>query len=133
MSAIRNKDTKLEMVVRKFLHRHGFRYRLHEKRLPGKPDLVLKKYKTVIFVNGCFWHRHQGCRYATTPATRTEFWMKKFQENQDRDIRNQQILANQGWRIIIVWECVLKQDVDHSLGKLLKSFHTLADLTLIEI
>ena len=110
MSAIKSKNTKPEIVVRKLLHSMGYRFRLHRKDLPGSPDIVLPKYKTVIFVHGCFWHRHENCKYATTPKTRKEFWEKKFRENINRDNLNQANLSLKGWKIIIIWECQLKGD-----------------------
>ena len=105
MSRIRSTNTKPEMVVRSFLHRNGFRFRLHVKELPGHPDIVLPKYKTVIEVRGCFWHRHQGCKYATTPASNTEYWRVKFKQNITRDQKNARALAALGWQVIVVWEC----------------------------
>lgn len=112
MSGIKGKNTKPEMVVRQGLHRAGFRFRLHARELPGKPDLILPKWRAAIFVHGCFWHRHSGCRFATTPATRPDFWSQKFRENVLRDQRNQAALDNQGWRVAIVWECDLRQGSD---------------------
>ena len=108
MSAIKSKNTKPEIIVRKLLHSMGYRFRLHKKDLPGSPDIVLPKYKTVIFVHGCFWHRHHNCKFATTPKTRTEFWENKFKENIERDIRNQNKLQNLGWKSRIIWECEIK-------------------------
>lgn len=108
MAAIHGKDTKPEMVVRKWLWRHGYRYRLNQPRLPGKPDIVMRKYRTCIFVNGCFWHGHEGCRYYTIPKTNTEFWMAKILRNQERDFEVQHELATLGWHSIIIWECELK-------------------------
>ncbi|MEQ8372597.1 MAG: DNA mismatch endonuclease Vsr [Roseibium aggregatum] len=110
MAAIRGKDTKPEMILRRGLHAVGFRFSLHRKDLPGRPDLVLAKHGAVLFVHGCFWHRHTGCKYATTPATRPEFWAEKFKGNVDRDRRNQEVLADLGWRVGIVWECSLKDE-----------------------
>lgn len=109
MSGIKGKNTKPEMVVRQGLHRAGFRFRLHAPGLPGKPDLILPKWRAAIFVHGCFWHRHPGCRFTTTPATRPEFWAEKFRHNVLRDQRNQAALRNQGWRVATVWECDLRQ------------------------
>lgn len=109
MAGIRGKNTKPELMVRKLLHAQGFRYRLHVKNLPGKPDIVLPKYKTCIFVQGCFWHQHDQCRYATLPSTRSEFWSKKFSQTQARDKKNQQMLRSDGWKVIEVWECWIKQ------------------------
>tara|TARA_B100000945_G_scaffold286117_1_gene256833 strand:+ start:81 stop:497 length:417 start_codon:yes stop_codon:yes gene_type:complete len=109
MSAIKSKNTKPEIAVRKLLHSMGYRFRLHRKDLPGSPDIVLPKYKTVIFVHGCFWHRHENCKYASTPKTRAEFWESKFGGNIKRDKINQTNLIKLGWKIIIVWECDLKK------------------------
>lgn len=108
MSRIRCKDTKPEELVRKFLFSQGFRYRKNDTKLPGKPDIVLPKYRTVIFVNGCFWHGHQGCRYFVWPKNNAEFWEKKIKENIHRDEGNHALLREQGWRVIEVWECELK-------------------------
>ena len=108
MSAIKSKNTKPEIKVRKVLHSMGYRFRLHSKDLPGSPDIVLPKYKTVIFVHGCFWHRHENCKYASTPKTRQEFWNKKFNENINRDKINQENLSSKGWKIIIIWECEIR-------------------------
>lgn len=108
MAAIRGKDTKPEMVVRRWLWGHGFRYRLNHPRLPGKPDIVLRKYRTCIFVNGCFWHGHEGCRYYTIPKTNTEFWVDKVKRNKERDLKVQHELAAMGWHCITIWECELK-------------------------
>ena len=108
MSRIRSKNTKPEEIVRKFLFRKGFRYRKNDKRLPGTPDIVLPKYRTVIFVHGCFWHGHDGCKYFVMPKTRTEFWQAKIERNKERDSENQQQLASMGWHCITIWECQLK-------------------------
>lgn len=108
MSGIRGKDTKPEMALRRALHVRGFRYRLHVNDLPGRPDLILPKYRAAIFVNGCFWHRHVGCRYATTPATRPEFWQAKFKANVARDDAVRAMLVEAGWRIAVAWECALR-------------------------
>ena len=105
MSRIRDRDTKPEKVVRSALHRMGFRFRLHRRDLPGSPDIVLPKHGAVIFVHGCFWHRHARCRYAYTPKSRVEFWQRKFQQNVERDRRVQRELRRLGWKIIVVWEC----------------------------
>ena len=108
MSRIRGKNTKPEMLVRKFLFANGFRYRLNVKTLPGKPDIVLPKYKTVIFINGCFWHGHEGCKYFKIPETRTEWWLSKIKDTQKRD-REAEIQLNViGWKVITLWECQLK-------------------------
>lgn len=109
MSGIRGKDTKPELTVRSHLHRKGLRYRLHAK-LPGKPDLVFPKHQTVVFVHGCFWHRHKDCQYATTPKTNTKFWQTKFASNVRRDAYVQEKLEAQGWRVLTVWECQTSKD-----------------------
>ncbi|MES3016846.1 MAG: DNA mismatch endonuclease Vsr [Bacteroidota bacterium] len=110
MSRIRSKDTKPEMLVRKFLHKNGFRYRLHVKDLPGKPDIVLPKYKTVIFVHGCFWHGHEGCKYYVVPKTRSEWWVEKIGKNKSNDIKAENALSSTGWKIINIWECDIKSE-----------------------
>ena len=111
MAAIHGKDTKPEMLVRKFLFSCGFRYRLNHPRLPGHPDLVLRKYRTVIFVNGCFWHGHEGCKYFRLPKTNIDFWKNKIERNKERDKKEQCQLAAMGWHCITVWECQLKPKV----------------------
>ena len=108
MSAIKSKNTKPEFAVRKLLHSMGYRFRLHRKDLPGSPDIVLPKYKTVIFVHGCFWHRHENCKYASTPKTRKEFWENKFKVNVKRDADIQEKIKNIGWQSVVIWECELK-------------------------
>lgn len=108
MSRIRNKDTKPEILVRKFLFANGFRYRLNDKKLPGKPDIVLPKYKTVIFVNGCFWHGHENCKYFKLPATRTEWWKEKIEGNIKNDTIKQTLLKEAGYKVIVIWECEIK-------------------------
>lgn len=108
MSGIRGKDTKPEMLVRRFLHGLGMRYRLHDRRLPGSPDLVFSRYRVVLFVHGCFWHRHRGCRYATTPASNSAFWEAKLDGNAQRDRLALNRLESLGWRAIVVWECGLR-------------------------
>ena len=108
MSRIRGKDTTPELQVRSIVHRLGYRFRLHAKDLPGSPDLVLPRLGTVIFVHGCFWHRHRGCRYATTPSTRRAFWQAKFDANVARDKRTAASLRHLGWSVITVWECQLR-------------------------
>lgn len=111
MAAICGKDTKPEILVRKFLFSRGFRYRLNHPRLPGHPDLVLRKYRTVIFVNGCFWHGHENCKYFRLPKTNIDFWQKKIERNKERDKKEQCQLAAMGWHCITVWECQLKPKV----------------------
>ena len=108
MSAIKSKNTKPEIAVRKLLHSMGYRFRLHRKDLPGSPDIVLPKYKTVIFVHGCFWHRHENCKYASNPNTRKEFWESKFKANVKRDFENQEKIKNIGWQSVVIWECEIK-------------------------
>ncbi len=120
MAAIRSKNTRPEVLVRKFLFSRGFRYRLNHPRLPGHPDVVLRKYRTVIFVNGCFWHGHEGCKYFRLPKTNTEFWASKIERNQQRDKVEQIRLAEMGWHCITIWECQLKPSVrEHTLESLL--------------
>lgn len=109
MSRIRSKNTKPELAVRKFLFAHGFRYRLHDKKLPGKPDIIFTKYKTVIFVHGCFWHAHENCRYAVMPKSNTEYWNGKISGNVSRDLSSRKILHEMGWKIIVIWECNLRK------------------------
>ena len=112
MSRIRGRNTDPELRLRSLLHRAGFRFRLHAKQLPGSPDIVLPKYRTVVFVHGCFWHRHPGCRNATMPSTRREFWREKFDGNVSRDLRNQAALVAAGWTVLTIWECELKADAE---------------------
>lgn len=109
MSRIRGKNTRPEEMVRKYLFAQGFRYRKNDSRFPGKPDIVLPKYKTVIFVNGCFWHGHEGCRYFVWPKNNSDFWKSKINGNVRRDSHNAQLLAEQGWNVITIWECELKR------------------------
>lgn len=107
MSGIQGKNTKPELLARKYLHSSGFRYRLHAKELPGKPDLVFPKYKAVVFVHGCFWHQHPRCKLATMPASNVEFWKQKLGANRERDQRNKRMLKALGWSVLTVWECQL--------------------------
>ena len=111
MSHIKSKNTSLEILVRKKLFADGFRYKINDSSLPGKPDIVLPKYHTVIFVNGCFWHRH-NCKLATIPKTNTEYWINKFKKNEENDEKNYRLLRNYGWHVIVVWECEIKEDID---------------------
>ena len=111
MSRIKGKNTKPEEIVRKYLFSKGFRYRKNDKKLPGTPDIVLPKYKTVIFVNGCFWHGHKDCRYFVVPKTNTDFWLNKINTNIERDKRKQEALKELGWNVIVVWECELKPNL----------------------
>jgi len=108
MSQIRAKDTKPEMMVRRYLHAHGFRFRLHYQSLPGKPDVVLKKYKSVVFIHGCFWHGHEGCNYFKIPATRSDWWSAKIERNSQKDSDSTKQLKKLGWTVYVVWECELK-------------------------
>jgi DNA mismatch endonuclease, patch repair protein len=114
MSRIKGKDTKPELLVRKFLHKNGFRYRLHVKDLPGKPDIVLPKYKTVIFIHGCFWHGHEGCKYYVVPKTRSEWWLNKITGNVNNGIKAEEILTAKGWKVLKIWGCELKNAVVES-------------------
>ncbi|MCH6205887.1 very short patch repair endonuclease [Brucella ciceri] len=109
MSGIKGKNTKPELVLRRALHARGFRFRLHSSKIHGQPDIFLPKYRAVVFVHGCFWHRHEGCRYATTPSTRPEFWQIKFDANVARDSAVRKKLLKGGWRVAIVWECALRK------------------------
>lgn len=112
MAAIRSKDTKPEMVVRRYLFGKGLRFRIHVKTLPGHPDIVLPKFKTVIFVNGCFWHGHEGCRYSNLPSSNSDFWIAKISRNKERDASQEEALCALGWRVIRVWECEIKRIPD---------------------
>jgi DNA mismatch endonuclease, patch repair protein len=124
MSQIKGKNTKPEMLVRKYLFSQGFRYRLHDKKLQGKPDIVLPKYKMVIFVNGCFWHGHEGCRYFVIPKTRTEWWVDKIEHNKVSDAHNFQVLERLGWKVLIIFECELrKKNRDKTLNELVSKIH----------
>jgi DNA mismatch endonuclease (patch repair protein) len=125
MSAIRGRETKPEVIVRKYLFSRGLRYRKNDRRYPGHPDIVLPKYRTIVFVNGCFWHQHAGCKYARLPKTNREFWEKKLIGNAERDKRVYMALANAGWHVIVVWECELKTTVrDKTLEDL---YHKITD------
>lgn len=124
MSRIRGKDTKPELLVRRFLFANGLRYRLYDKKLRGKPDIILKRFKTVIFVHGCFWHGHDNCKYYVVPKTRTEFWLDKIEGNKKRDEENVTFLKNSGWNIIIVYECQLKKEKrEVTLNNILQNIH----------
>lgn len=123
MSRIRGKNTKPEELVRRYLFAQGFRYRKNDARFPGKPDIVLPKYKTVIFVNGCFWHAHEGCKYFVWPKSNVDFWKRKINGNIQRDLRNNQLLSEQGWNVIVIWECQLKKStfdetMQHLVGQI---------------
>ncbi|MFW6152527.1 MAG: very short patch repair endonuclease [Verrucomicrobiota bacterium] len=136
MSRIRGKNTKPEYIVRSLLHRMGYRFTVNgpkNKKLPGKPDIVLPKYKTVIFVHGCFWHRHPGCSQTTSPSTRKEFWQKKFASNVERDKRNQKSLRDMGWKVIVIWECDVKLSPGDAVIKGLAKVGILPENELYEI
>jgi DNA mismatch endonuclease, patch repair protein len=121
MSRIRGKDTGPERVVRSLLHRMGYRFRLHGRKLPGRPDIVLPKYRTVVFVHGCFWHRHRGCKNCTTPKNNRKFWLEKLQGNASRDRKQARSLRRLGWRAIVVWECEVarRSELEYKLHALL--------------
>lgn len=131
MSSIRGKNTKPELMLRSNLFARGFRYRLHVRGLPGSPDLVFPKHHVVIFVHGCFWHRHEGCRYTTTPKTNEEFWRQKFRENVARDWRDQKMLYELGWRVAVVWECALKASVEHAASTVENWLHGNRDVLIL--
>lgn len=118
MSRIRGKNTGPEVLLRSLLHREGYRFRLHDAKLPGRPDIILPRHRAVIFVHGCFWHRHKGCRFATTPGTRQDFWQVKFDHTVERDRRKQHELELLGWRVITVWECDLKKNAATVVGNI---------------
>lgn len=120
MSKIRGKDTKIENLVRKWLFSKGYRYRKNDNRYPGRPDIVLPKYKTAIFIHGCFWHGHEGCRYHTIPKTRTEFWVSKIRSNEERDQKKVRLLEEMGWKVITIWECELRKNKQEKLEALLR-------------
>lgn len=125
MSRIRSKNTGPEMIVRKALFANGFRYRLHDKTLRGKPDIVLRKYNTIVLVHGCFWHGHKNCRYYVVPKTKTEWWLNKITGNQKNDAHNSRKLKNDGWYVIEVFECELKKDkMDKTISRIIKKIKT---------
>lgn len=128
MAAIKGKNTKPEMIVRQYLHSFGFRYGLHNKKLPGSPDLVLRKYKTVIFIHGCFWHGHKGCKYYRLPKSNESFWSEKISRNQSRDNKSREQLEKKGWNVLTVWECELKnkEKRERTLRKLVESIHRIS-------
>jgi DNA mismatch endonuclease, patch repair protein len=127
MSQIKAKDTKPELIVRKYLHKKGFRFRLHSNKLPGKPDIILPKFKTIIFINGCFWHGHDGCNKFVVPRTRTEWWLNKINKTKKRDAQVSQELKQMGWKVIIIWECELKSNADEQLFKLTEEIARIND------
>lgn len=123
MSQIKGKDTKPEILVRKFLFANGIRYRLHDKRLPGKPDMVFPKYKKVVFIHGCFWHGHENCKYFVVPKTRTEWWLNKINSNKKKYTESVYALKKQGWKVITIWECELKPITkDKKLKSIIREF-----------
>ena len=125
MSRIRGKDTAIEKKVRSYLFRCGFRFRKNDARLPGKPDIVLPKYHTVVFVHGCFWHRHPNCKDATTPKTRTDFWEEKFSKNVANDIRHKIALEDMGYKVIILWECEINKHFEDTMKDLVRNIQNL--------
>ena len=129
MARIRGQDTTPELAVRRIAHRMGLRFRLHRKDLPGRPDLVFPKHRLAVFVHGCFWHRHEGCRYASTPKSRTAFWTEKFASNVDRDARQEAALGTLGWRVFVIWECEVKDEaaVERRLAVLIRRERTAAE------
>lgn len=126
MSRIKGQNTGPEVRLRSLLHRAGFRFRIHAKELPGRPDIILPKYRAAIFVHGCFWHRHAGCRNATMPSTRTEFWQAKFDANVSRDERNRAALQAAGWTVFTIWECELKSDAPGVVERLSRNMREAA-------
>jgi DNA mismatch endonuclease, patch repair protein len=131
MSGIRGRDTKPELTVRSFLHRAGLRYRLHSRSLPGKPDVILPRWNAAVFVHGCFWHGHSGCRFFRLPKTRAEFWEAKIRSNVARDAKVLQALSDAGWRTAVIWECALRDDAVRSLDRLASFIRS--DMVSIEI
>ena len=126
MSRIRGKDTEIEIKVRKYLFSQGFRFRKNVADMPGKPDIILPKYKTVIFIHGCYWHRHTGCKNCTTPNTNREFWLKKFEKNIQNDSKHQQELEAAGWKVLILWECEIENDFERLMDNLVVELHCTA-------
>lgn len=120
MSRIKGKNTKTELLVRSYLHRQGFRFRIHVKDLPGKPDIVLPRYNTIILIHGCFWHGHKGCKDFVMPKTRTEWWTAKINRNRENDAKHRKALKKLGWKVIEVWECGLKRRTEKVLGKVVE-------------
>lgn len=128
MSRIKGKNTKPEMIVRKFLFSHGFRYKLHDRKLAGKPDIVLPKYRTVVFVHGCFWHGHENCKYYVLPKTRTEWWLRKIQRNKQLDKENYLTLTTGGWNVVTIYECEItaknREETLNNLNNQLREIHS---------
>jgi len=121
MANIRGKNTKPEILLRSYLFKSGFRFRIHPKELPGKPDIVLPKYKTAIFVHGCFWHYHQGCREGRVPNTNSKFWLDKLSKNVERDAKSEKLLKSLGWKVIIIWECDIEKRIEETGSLLIKN------------
>jgi DNA mismatch endonuclease (patch repair protein) len=124
MAQIKGKDTTVEVIVRKYLFSNGYRFRKTDKRYPGKPDIVLPKYKTVIFIHGCFWHRHPGCKRATTPKSNVEYWNSKFHKNVENDTKHKEELETMGWKVIVLWECEIQKHFEETMEKLLHSLES---------
>ncbi len=124
MSRVKSKSTSIELKVCKYLYSQGFRYRKNVTKLPGKPDIVLGKYNTVVFIHGCFWHRHIGCKDATTPKTNTEFWVKKFTTNIENDKKHLEALQKQGWNVIVLWECEINSNFDQTMNNVISTLRT---------
>ena len=120
MSRIKGKDTGIEVAVRKRLFSYGYRYRKNDKKLPGKPDIVFPKYKTVVFIHGCFWHMHSDCKIARMPKSNTDFWMTKLNHNVEKDHVNKQLLEEMGWKVIIVWECEIEKDLEATTERIIR-------------
>ena len=118
MSHIKSKDTSIELKVRKYLYHHGFRYKKNDKTLPGTPDIVISKYRVVIFINGCFWHHHYNCKYATLPKTRQDYWLKKIDRNVDNDLKHYKELEQLDYKVIVVWECEIKEFFEYRMREL---------------
>ena len=134
MSRIKSRNTKPEILVRKYLFSRGFRYRLHSLNLPGKPDIVLSRYKTVIFVNGCFWHGHEDCKYFVVPKTRTEWWLKKINRNRQMDAENTEKLKSDNWEVITIFECELKKNIlDKTLNNLVQNLHNQKNYKILKM
>ena len=119
MSRIIGKDTGIEVAVRKRLFSYGYRYRKNDKKFPGKPDIVFPKYKTVVFLHGCFWHMHSGCKIARIPKSNTEFWIAKLNHNVEKDYKNKHLLEELGWKVITIWECEIENDLDGTIQRII--------------
>lgn len=124
MAGVKSKGTKIELMVRKWLYHHGFRYRLNDKRFPGTPDIVITRFRTVIFIHGCFWHAHTNCKYFKLPKTNMDFWLEKLQSNIERDKQQVNKLRQMGWKVIIIWECELRQHPEARLNLLLDEINS---------